>query len=160
MTWEIRPAVSADVSALVPMLHDFAAGEGIPWAGPRVIMGLHALLASPELGFVLVAQGGSSLVGYGIVTYNYDLEFAGRDAYVTDLFVATEVRGQGLGTALLRALEDHARRHDVQALHLQVRYDNEAARLYRRAGYVVVPRTTMTKDLRGAGVLPSSAAES
>ena len=49
--------------------------------------------------------------------------------------VAPEARGQGIGTALLRALVEQAGRDGFAALSLSVEEDNAAARLYAREGF-------------------------
>lgn len=47
-----------------------------------------------------------------------------------------EARGKGVGTALIDAAEDAARRRRCQSLRLEVRTDNQnAIRLYERLGY-------------------------
>ena len=85
---------------------------------------------------------------YVVVTYGYDLEWAGRDAFVTELFVAAPARRRGVAARLLREAEANARRNGTRALHLVVRPVNEAAMaLYRHAGFDVIPRVLMTKVL-------------
>ena len=56
-------------------------------------------------------------------------------------FVARERRGAGIADALLDALIDHARAHDVELLRLETGDKQHAAiAFYRRHGFVVVPR--------------------
>jgi ribosomal protein S18 acetylase RimI-like enzyme len=144
----IRHANDADVPALLEQMQPFNEGERIPWKPERTDRALRHLLGHPELGFVLVAVEPERLLGYVIVTYNYDLEWGGRDAFVTELWVVAEARGAGLGPRLLQAVEQHARAADVFALHLVVRPENEGARrLYEREGFELVPRVMMTKPL-------------
>lgn len=55
---------------------------------------------------------------------------------VTRVHVTIAARGRGLGSRLLRELEDHARRRHLTALRLDTRGDLvEARRLYARHGY-------------------------
>jgi GNAT superfamily N-acetyltransferase len=54
--------------------------------------------------------------------------------------VVSSVRGDGIGTALLRALLDQARAERVSAVSLSVEEDNPALRLYERLGFVAVGR--------------------
>ena len=54
-----------------------------------------------------------------------------------DLVVQPSARGQGLGTALVRALLDWGRQAGAQAAYLQVRSANpRAQQLYERLGFV------------------------
>ena len=50
--------------------------------------------------------------------------------------VSPTERGQGIGTALLGALAEQARREGLPGLSLSVEDDNRAASLYERAGFV------------------------
>lgn len=49
--------------------------------------------------------------------------------------VRADVRGQGVGTALLQALLSTAAQHSVSHASLSVELDNPARRLYERAGF-------------------------
>jgi ribosomal protein S18 acetylase RimI-like enzyme len=80
------------------------------------------------------------------VTFNWDLEFGGRDAFLTELYLVASARGTGLGTHALRAIERASVALDVKALHLLVRPENTVARrLYAAAGYVSPPRLLLGK---------------
>lgn len=55
------------------------------------------------------------------------------------IFVASEARGQGVGTALLTAIKDEARRRDMSQVQLDVIDTNPRARaLYEREGFRTV----------------------
>lgn len=145
----IAPARGSDVEGLLEMMEDFNAGEGIPWDAQAMESALHRLLGDGSLGFVLAATGaGGVLAGYAVVTFNYDLEFGGRDAFITELYVRPATRRIGLGRRLLAAAEARAQAEGVLALHLLVMPENAAAlRLYERTGFVRSPRVMMTKTL-------------
>jgi GNAT superfamily N-acetyltransferase len=104
----IRRATSSDVLVLLEMMAFFNAVEEIPWSAAVIEPALRHLLASPELGFVLVAMVGQKDVGYAVVTFNYDLKFAGRDAFVTELFVRPQHRRTGVARRLLAVIEANA----------------------------------------------------
>lgn len=148
-TLEIRPARLADVAALLPLMAPFNESEGIPWRPRLVTRALRRLLREPPLGSVLVAARARRprLVGYAVATFNYDLEFGGLDAFVTELFVHPDARQRGIGRRLLAAMVAHLRTEGALAVHLLVRPDNLAARLlYESAGFAEVPRVMMTLE--------------
>lgn len=145
----LRAAKASDSAALLAMMAPFNRSEGIPWRPKRVATALRILLRDSRLGAVVVAEDRASglLVGYVVATLNYDLEFAGPDAFVTELFVVPEQRGRGLGNRLLRAITTRMRAAGAGALHLLVRPENQSARrLYERAGFQAVPRLMMTRS--------------
>jgi ribosomal protein S18 acetylase RimI-like enzyme len=139
----------ADDVALLRLMQPFNLAEEIPWRPKRVRAALRRLLRDARLGVVLVAEARDhALVGYVVATFNYDLEFAGPDAFVTELFVEPAARRDGLGTRLLEAAVSSLRAAGAAAVHLLVRPTNRAARsLYARRGFEEVPRLMMTRQL-------------
>jgi ribosomal protein S18 acetylase RimI-like enzyme len=146
----VRTARASDVKALLAMMAPFNKSEGIPWRPRSVAGALRRLLGDARLGVVLVAESGSppTIAGYIVATYNYDLEFAGSDAFVTELFVKPEARRAGIARRLLEAVTSKVRSAGAGALHLLVRPENRGARsLYEKAGFAEIPRRMMTKEL-------------
>jgi len=143
-----RLATAGDLPDILEMMADFNLGEEIAFDRAVFQPRLDRLVADPGLGRVLVFEVEAKAAGYAIVTWGYDLEYGGRDAFLTELFVRPAQRGRGIGHQALAAAEDAARSGGAHALHLLVRHDNaEALRLYDRAGYRTEPRAVMTKDL-------------
>ncbi len=147
----IRLALRADSSPLAPLMEAFSVVEGIPWRPEIARAGFERLVAEPSLGFALVVETpGAEPLGYTMITYGFDLEFGGRDAFVTELFVAPRARRSGLAEALLAEAEAESRRNHAGALHLLVLPENHPARaLYAKVGFETSPRIMMTKVIPG-----------
>jgi ribosomal protein S18 acetylase RimI-like enzyme len=96
---------------------------------------------------VLARRAAGVAIGYAIVTFGYDLEFGGRDAYLTELWIDPAERGRGAGSAVLALLDGELRAQGVRAVHLGVRPESPAVRLYARAGFEASPRLFMTRRL-------------
>jgi len=144
----IRRAAPADVGALLDMMGCFNRGEGIAWDVTIGQPALLRLMATPELGFVLIAAVGRDDAGYTVVTFNYDLEFAGREGFVTELFVRPQHRRAGVARLLLAAVEASARTEGVQALHLlALPHNTPALGLYESSGFERSPRIMLTKRI-------------
>jgi ribosomal protein S18 acetylase RimI-like enzyme len=145
---QIRTAVVGDLESLLPMIRELFRDESIPWDAERTRGPLRRLLEHGELGRVLMATRDDAACGYAIVTWGYDLEYEGRDAFLTELYVLPGERTRGLGARLLAAVEQQVRANGGGAVHLQVRADNPGAqRIYERAGFGASPRITMSKRL-------------
>ena len=143
-----RAATAADLPEILEMMADFNLGESIPFDRALFRPRLERLAGDAGLGRVVVFEVDGKVSGYGIVTWGYDLEYGGRDAFLTELFVEARHRRRGIGRLALAAAEDAARSGGAHALHLLVRHDNrEALRLYDRAGYRTEPRVVMTRAL-------------
>ena len=124
--------------------------EHIPWQPGPMTAALERLITDPSLGIARVAYDPAHavVVGYGLATFGYDLEFAGRDAFITEIFVAPELRGQRIGRLLLDALGSGVKAAGARAVHLMVRPENTEARtLYEARGFRDVQRLVMTRVL-------------
>jgi ribosomal protein S18 acetylase RimI-like enzyme len=152
MTLVVRQATEKDLPRLLPMMVDFNRLEAIPWTFERGETALRNLLGSAELGFVGLAEVDEGTCGYFILTFGYDLEWNGRDAFLTEFYLVPDARGRGLGRALLAAAEDTAVSRGTRALHLMVRSENGTAlALYTSRGFREPARRLLTKPLGGEG---------
>ena len=145
--FSLRPATLDDLAELLPRTHALNAHEAIAVDPPVLEAALGRLLRDPSIGGVWLVERAGAAIGYAMVTFGYDLEFGGRDAYLTELWIDPPARGDGAGRAALGLLDPELRARGVQALHLQVRPDNPALRLYQRTGFVASPRVVMTRRL-------------
>jgi ribosomal protein S18 acetylase RimI-like enzyme len=147
---EITRAGVDDESEIVPLMAAFNEAEGILWRPKTMVPALRHLLRDSGIGSVLLARDRASraALGYGIVTFGYDIEFSGADAFVTELFVESASRRRGIGRALLDSLVLTLRDRGTRAVHLMVRPENRSARsLYESREFRLVPRLLMTKRL-------------
>ena len=110
-----RLAAPADFPILLEMMAEFNHGEGIFWSASQGDAPLRRLLADPTLGVVGLIEAGHTVVGYYVVTWGYDLEWDGRDAFLTDMYLRSTARRRGLGRALLHAAEQTANIPDREA---------------------------------------------
>lgn len=93
-------------------------------------------LASPH-GRYLVDERGGAIVGYGGVRALQ----GGADADIQTIALLAEVRGQGRGRGLLRALLQAAADRGALEVFLEVRADNPPAEgLYRAEGFEEIGR--------------------
>jgi len=86
-----------------------------------------------DLGYreLLVAERDGVLVGTVSIRHNPTSE----SMHLFALEVATDVRGQGIGGAIVSWVVQEARRRDCTRVYLEVRSDNPARRLYHRLGF-------------------------
>lgn len=143
----IRPAGADDVAAVLPRTRALNDHEGIAISDELLDAALRRLLGDASLGGVWLVEREGAPIGYAIVTYGYDLEFGGRDSYLTELWIDDGERGHGAGTLVLELLERELVARGVRALHLQVRPENPALRLYERVGFRRSPRLLLTRRL-------------
>ena len=139
----ISPATAADVGALDAALRRLSADMGDPHRASQDILATalsgpdpacHALLARPVLA---VAGTTDQAIGAALFAPLFSTTRGMAGAYVSDLWVAPERRGTGLGVMLLAAVRDQtARRWGAGFLRLGVYADNTRARaFYDRLGF-------------------------
>src|SRR5690242_10517218 len=101
----VRVATLDDLAEIVPRSQQLCAHESIKISDELLEAALRQLLGDASLGAVWLIED-ADVIGYAIVTYGYDLEFSGRDSYLTEIWIDEPARGQGSGTQALAALGD------------------------------------------------------
>jgi ribosomal protein S18 acetylase RimI-like enzyme len=138
---EVRFATSADAPEVARLLHDFNVEFDTPTPTPDVLdQRLRVLLASPT---TLAILAGTPSVGTALVTLRTNVWYDGSVALLDELYVAPKLRGQGIGTAIVRLLLDHARQSDIDLIEINVdEGDVDAQRFYVRHGFNSTEPTT------------------
>ena len=141
-----RSAELNDIIILLDFIRQYYSFDHIETDADSLRPSLEKLLSDTSLGKIWVIQDNSRPVGYVILTFGYDLEFGGRQATLTDLYIVPEHRRQGFGFAALKFIEESCRALDIRAFELQVERGNVAAqRLYERFGMTKHDRIPMSK---------------
>jgi len=149
----IRPAQPSDRDAARALLVAQLEEHALPTA--PVDGALVGALEDPARATVLLAFDGASdgarAIGVAYVAFTWTLEHGGRAAWLEELFVVPELRGKGVGGALLQAALDLARARGCHAIDLEVETDHaRAANLYVRAGFRPHTRARYVKKLTEA----------
>lgn len=147
---------ASDAAALIEVLDTYAGdpvGGSHPLA-PDVRASLVPALREHPTTLVLLAFAGERPVGIAVCFIGFSTFKARPLLNIHDLAVVPSHRGQGVGTALLRAAEEHARERGCCRLTLEVQDDNTRARaVYGRFGfddYVVGDEARPTRFLSKA----------
>jgi ribosomal protein S18 acetylase RimI-like enzyme len=135
---EIRAFRESDQPSVVALWTDVFAYPA-PHNDPRRIIE-HKLALQPELFYVAVLDG--QLVG--TVMGGYD----GHRGWIYSLAVRGDIRGRGIGTALMRHVEQELENIGCPKINLQVVASNaDVVRFYQKLGYVTEERVSMGKIL-------------
>jgi GNAT superfamily N-acetyltransferase len=132
----IRPAVAADVPVILELIRGLAEYE----RAPEQVVCDEARLQESLFGAkpdaeVLIASEGPVAAGFAVFFHNYSTWWGRRGIYLEDLFVRPDMRGRGIGKALLRALAQVARDRECARLEWSVLdWNQPAIDFYRSLG--------------------------
>ena len=120
----------AALDAVMAIMNDaFDPGYGEAWTEPQTL----SMLALPGVWLSLARIDGRP-AGFALNRVTAD------EAELLLLAVAQHSRRQGVGLALLERARDITRQRNGVRLHLEVRYNNPAIELYRKAGFSPIGR--------------------
>jgi GNAT superfamily N-acetyltransferase len=152
---QIRPLHESDAAAYKAVrLQAIADSPAAVWPtleeeAARTLDEVRARIATSPTQLVLGAFSGRRLVGLAGLRRE-PLAQVAHKAVVWGVFVAPELRREGLARALIERLAGHARDNGILQLHLAVNTENQLARrLYQSAGFVsfgVEPRAMRVGD--------------
>lgn len=131
-----KPFEPADAPAVIAMMQDFYAIDGYPMDA-AVSKGLFfEFTENPALGKGWLIVQDRQPVGYVILTFVFSFEYAGRIAFLDELFVAAHVRGRGIAKQALDFIAAEAESHSIKIIYLEIEPHNETAqKLYLSKGF-------------------------
>ena len=148
MTASFKPFETADAPVVIAMMQDFYAIDGYPMDA-AVSKGLFFEFIENEAlgrGWVILADG--QPVGYVILTFVFSFEYAGRIAFLDELFVSENMRGQGFAKQALDFIAEQAKMLSVKIIYLEIEPHNDAAKkLYLSKGFSEHKRGLLKKSL-------------
>ena len=117
------------------LLHDFQVEYDEPSPGIEMLEERYGeLIRSKEMIVLLVGDGPD---GFAQLRFRPWVYSAGLHSYLEELYVVPDLRGDGLGRALLEAAMDTARGEGAEQMELGTSEDDVAARkLYESAGFI------------------------
>jgi ribosomal protein S18 acetylase RimI-like enzyme len=130
----IRRATVEDAGHVARLLHEFNSEYDEPTPGVEALAEhARALL---EVGEVTALLAGDAPDGFCLLRFHRSIYNGRPDAYVQELYVVPDRRGEGLGRALLDAALDAAREAGAPHIELTTSEDDtEALALYESSGF-------------------------
>jgi GNAT superfamily N-acetyltransferase len=124
----IRPATPTDASLMLRFIHGLAAYE----REPNAVVATEEDLIRDGFGSqpkyrCLIAEWDGAPAGFAFFFYNYSTWLGKPGLYLEDLFVLPEMRGKGIGKALLIKLAQIAVAENCYGMRWQVLEWNEPA---------------------------------
>lgn len=141
MTDVIRDATPLDVGGMLGLMRELAEYEKLTHLFVATEASLRdALFGERPAAEALVAEQDGKIVGYALYFHNFSTFLSRRGLYLEDLYVQPALRGNGLGTALLRRLAAIAVERQCGRFEWSVLDWNQSAiDFYTKMGATVLP---------------------
>ncbi|MDJ0779174.1 MAG: GNAT family N-acetyltransferase [Gammaproteobacteria bacterium] len=150
MKVELRVMDATTLPLVLPLIADYHAFESLDSSAAEREAAARQLLDNPDIGGIWLVYCDEKLAGYIALCRGFSIEFNGFDAFVDEFFLAESFRGRGVGGQVLSAIRAEARTRQINALHLEVARDNQAARrLYQAAGFEAREKYVLMTALLG-----------
>ena len=147
---KIRSAELSDVSDLCELLAILFEQE-IEFKPNHAaqIAGLTEIIKNREIGKILVIEKDSKIIGMVNLLYTISTALGSRVAILEDMVVIKEHRGEGLGTALLKAAIQEAKEVGCKRITLLTDNGNVAAHnYYKKQGFIHSPMIPMRLTIK------------
>ena len=134
----IRPAILADVPAILSFVRELAAFErepdGVEATEPMLAAALFGERPAAE---AVIAEADGVVAGFALFFHNFSTWTGRRGLYLEDLYVTPAARGRGVGKALLRHLAQVATTRGCARFEWSVLdWNADAIAFYRSVGAV------------------------
>jgi ribosomal protein S18 acetylase RimI-like enzyme len=132
---QVRRATPGDAPQVARLLHDFQREYDDQSPGVEALEERYEeLIRNKEMIVLLVGEGPA---GFAQLRFRPWVYSAGLHSYLEELYVVPDLRGNGLGRALLDAAMETARAEGAEQMELGTSEDDTAARkLYESAGFI------------------------
>lgn len=132
--WQPRLATVADAGEVARLLHDFNTEFDTPSPGVGPLTDRLGDLLAGDSTFAIVA--GEPAVAVALVTLRPNVWYAGPVALLDEMYVAPDLRGNGIGSAVIELMLSTARQRGVELVEINVdEADVDAQRFYERHGF-------------------------
>jgi GNAT superfamily N-acetyltransferase len=101
---------SEQAETLLASVRAYYAFDGIRFEVNGMRAAILSLLESPALAEAWLVQDRAEYVGHFVLSFGFDLELGGRQATLTELYLAEHARGRGLGSAALHFVQEPSAR--------------------------------------------------
>jgi GNAT superfamily N-acetyltransferase len=139
MTLRISLAQAEDVPALCELLKILFSQEAEFTPDVEAQRrGLSRIIASPDIGAILVASDDKRIIGVVNLLYTISTALGERVALLEDMVVSPDARGSGVGSMLLQEAITFARSSGCKRITLLTDRNNESAqRFYQQHGFAM-----------------------
>ncbi|KFL33312.1 MULTISPECIES: GNAT family N-acetyltransferase [unclassified Sulfurospirillum] len=136
--FSVEEAKSSDIESLIDLLTLLFSQEAEFTPHPEAQRaGLKMILEDATIGTIFVLKKEGEIIGMVSLLWTISTALGGKVAFLEDMIIAPQFRGEKCGTRLVEAAIEHAQKLTCKRITLLTDTHNHAAqRFYKRLGFV------------------------
>jgi GNAT superfamily N-acetyltransferase len=147
-TFSVALGTAADCGECARLLVEQLSEHGIEASPAPLARLLETATADTGRGFLMLAQDRGQVIGVAYVAMILSAEHCGPVAWLEELYVRPDCRHRGIGTALVTAVLERARKAGIVAVDLETDVGHERVKsLYQRLGFRRLERSRWVREL-------------
>jgi ribosomal protein S18 acetylase RimI-like enzyme len=140
-----------DTETILGCMKDFYELEGIKFNRGKSKEAIENLIRNKSIGILWMILANNTSIGYCCIAFSYTLENYGRDCFLDELYIKPEYRSKGIGSMVMKLIEDYMVRLELKAIHLYVNNTNtDAYKYYIKHGFHKHEASYMTRIIGGS----------
>ncbi|MBN2214779.1 MAG: GNAT family N-acetyltransferase [Bacteroidales bacterium] len=149
MKIECQPVKKEDINIILDFMKDYYSMEGISFDRDKSVVALENLVSDENIGRIWIIEANRESVGYFCLAFGYSLKHYGKDCILDEIYIKPEYQHLGIGSEVMKFIEDFLIRNEFKAIHLVVHLKNLAAfNYYIKSGFHMHEASFMTKVLK------------
>lgn len=147
MKTEIREATENDIETILDFMKSYYEFDSLDYDREKLRATIYDFF-SIGAGSLFIIQSNDKPIGYFCLVFGYSLELHGKDCILDEIYISEEYRHKGVGSEVMKFIEDYLKKKDIKAIHLIVFQNNIAAqKYYLKNGFGTRNAIFMTKKL-------------
>jgi pimeloyl-ACP methyl ester carboxylesterase/ribosomal protein S18 acetylase RimI-like enzyme len=147
MKTEIREAAENDIEPILDFMKSYYEFDHLDYSREKLRATLQEFINSSS-GSLFIIHSTGKPIGYFCLAFGYSLELHGKDCFLDEIFISQEYRQKGVGSQVMKFIEDYLKRKNFKSIHLIVFKRNiKAQQYYLRNGFRTRDAIFMTKSL-------------
>lgn len=145
---QIEKMTVAHTQEVLKMMREFYSSAAVYTNGSEEIFSADVKACISDSPYIegYVFEDGGVIMGYAMLAKSFSTEFGRECIWVEDIYIKTEYRNTGIGTAFFDLVKE---KYKGCIIRLEVEPENEAAvALYKKSGFDVLPYMEMKNVLQ------------
>ena len=148
MELDIRPARMDNIETILDFMIDYYEIEGVEFDGVKSKGTLEDFITDGTFGSLCIIHKSNEPIGYFCLAFNFTLENYGKDCFLDEIYIKPNFRNRGIGSEVMRYIENYLNGNGFKAIHLIVHDDNpKAFKYYLKNGFRKHKASFLTKLL-------------